>query len=509
MWLRVHISTRRLAIAGKLSKVFMIFRGVKCVATMVEINSVCGSCRRTIFRSCALLLAMLTAACSATYPVNPPLTRVTPDQGYTVQNVNRGPGNTGDALVLLAFSGGGTRAAAFSYGVLQELSESYIGKGEKRHPLSQEIDVITAVSGGSFTAAYYGLYGDRIFEDYEQVFLRRDVQGELTGQVLNPLNWPRLLSPYYTRADMATQLYNETIFDHATFSDLGKGDGPFIIINATEMTLGTRFQFTQNYADIICTNLSEMQVARAVAASSAVPLLFSPITITNYAGECDWQEPDWARNALNSDDRSSRLYNLAASMMALDDPVDHPYLHLFDGGLADNLGLRAMMDGVLRHDSISEALEGIGMQDTRNVVIILVNAETALDVESSRQMQTPTFAAALGAATSVPLQRYSFETVALLKDRLQEWEQQSYEARCAKSPAAAAGSSDDTCAGVGFHFVEVNFSEIEDEKERQYLKTLPTSFVLSDDAVDRLIDAGITVLKENPAFQKLLSTSKP
>lgn len=59
----------------------------------------------------------------------------------------------------------------------------------------------------------------------------------------------------------------------------------------TEMTLGTRFQFTQNYADIICTDLSRCTVARAVTASSAVPLLFSPITITNRAGECDWQEP--------------------------------------------------------------------------------------------------------------------------------------------------------------------------------------------------------------------------
>ncbi len=104
--------------------------------------------------------------------------------------------------------------------------------------------------------------------------------------------------------------------------------------------------------------------------------------------------------------------------MALNDREDHPYLHLFDGGLADNLGLRAMLDGVLRHDGIMEALDAMGMKDTRHVVVILVNAETALDVESSRRMQTPTFAASLGAATSVPLQRYSFETVALLKDRL-------------------------------------------------------------------------------------------
>ena len=460
----------------------------------------------------AVFVLLLMSACTATYPVNQPLAQSDPDHGYIIQNVDRKSDNASQALVLLAFSGGGTRAAAFSYGVLKELSESHVGKGEDRHSLSQEIDVITAVSGGSFTAAYYGLYGDRIFEDYEDVFLRRDVQGELTSQVMNPLNWSRLLSPYYTRADMATELYNDTIFNHANFGDLTKAGGPFIIINATEMTLGTRFQFTQNYADIICTDLSELPVARAVAASSAVPILFSPITITNYAGDCGWHESDWARRALASEDRSSRLYNLASSMLAIEDREDHPYLHLFDGGLADNLGLRAMMDGVLRHNTILEALHSIGMEDTRNVVIILVNAETALDVESSRRQQTPTFSAALGAATSVPLQRYSFETVALLKDRLKEWEQESYETQCPEQAygktALASNTEQGECKGVEFHFVEVNFSEIEDEKERDYLKKLPTTFVLSDEAVDHLIDAGRTVLRNNDDFQRLLAKSQ-
>ncbi len=156
--------------------------------------------------------------------------------------------------------------------------------------MSKEIDVISAVSGGSFTAAYFGLYGDRIFEDYEQVFLRRDVQGELTSQVLNPLNWSRLLSPYYTRADMATELYDDTIFNHATFGDLTQADGPFVIINATEMTTGTRFQFTQNYADIICTDLTPDAGSQGRQPPPLpCPSCSARLTITNRAGECGWQ----------------------------------------------------------------------------------------------------------------------------------------------------------------------------------------------------------------------------
>jgi NTE family protein len=327
----------------------------------------------------------------------------------------------------------------------------------------------------------------------------------LTGQVLNPLNWFRLMSPTYTRADMATELYDETIFNHATFADMSGGNGPFVVINATEMTLGTRFQFTQDYANIICTDLSKLPVARAVTASSAVPILFSPITMTNRAGECGWQRPPWVKDALDSRDRTSRLYNLASNMTSLEDREERPYLHLFDGGLADNLGLRAMLDGVLRHDGIVETLEALGLEQTRKVVVILVNAETALDVESSRKMQTPTFSASLSAATSVPLQRYSFETVALMKDRLQEWERQSYERECGPgsypSVQQPGGSG---CKGVDFHFIEVNFSEHPDPEERNYLKRLPTSFVLTDEAVDRLIEAGRSVLRNDGEYRRLV-----
>lgn len=452
----------------------------------------------------AILVLLLLSGCATTYPVNPPLAHIDPDTAYSFQNVVEELDKGSDVLVLLAFSGGGTRAAAFSYGVLKELSGTQLGKGDRTYRLSDEVDIITSVSGGSFTAAYFGLYGNRIFEDYEQVFLRRNVQGELTSQVINPFNWFRLLSPYYSRADMATELYNETIFDNATFADITQASGPYVVINATEMTMGTRFQFTQDYANIICTDLSELPVARAVTASSAVPILFSPITLTNRAGECGWEQPAWKRKALESLERTSRLYNLASNMAALEDREERPYLHLFDGGLADNLGLRAMLDGVLRYDGINEALAALGMEKTRRVVIILVNAETALDVESSRQLQTPTFTASLSAATSVPLVRYSFETVALLKDRLEQWEQESWEATCGPD-SRAREDRDGDCTGVDFHFIEVNFSEHPDPEERDYLKRLPTSFVLTDEAVDRLIAAGRHILRNDSEYQRLIS----
>jgi len=435
---------------------------------------------------------------SATYPVNPPLAQINHDTGYEYKNVVQQSEESSEVLVLLAFSGGGTRAASFSYGVLKELAETRINVKGREIRLSDEIDIISSVSGGSFTAAYFGLYGDRIFEDFEEVFLRRDIQGELTSQTLSPSNWSRLASSSFTRADLATELYDDTIFNHATFADMTEAHGPYIVINSTEMTLGTRFQFTQNYANVICTDLSSLPVARAVTASSAVPILFSPITLVNRAGECGWQRPEWMQVALDQNERSSRIYNLASNINALSSHEERPYLHLFDGGLADNLGLRAMLDGVLRHNGIAEAFKALGIEQTRRVVMILVNAETALDVESAHKSNTPSFTASLTAATSVPLTRYSFETVALLKDRLATWERQSYEEVCGTDVRT------DDCNGVEFHFIEVNFSEHPDPDERDYLKRQPTSFVLPDEAVDRLIEAGQVILRNNNEYQRII-----
>src|SRR4030095_4329813 len=102
-----------------------------------------------------------------------------PTTGYRFETRQAVSKNSGDNLVILAFSGGGTRAAAFSYGVLEYLRRTDIvmpNGGKFR--LIDSIDIITGVSGGSFTALAYGLYGDKLFDDYEQRFLKRNVQGE-------------------------------------------------------------------------------------------------------------------------------------------------------------------------------------------------------------------------------------------------------------------------------------------------------------------------------------------
>jgi NTE family protein len=111
--------------------------------------------------------------CATVAPVNVPVDRFGPDTGYRIAKLlgrDRGPENNPDALVLLAFSGGGMRAAALSYGVLEELRRTPIMVKGHQHSLLDEVDAIAGVSGGSFTALAYALYGERLFHEYQHPF---------------------------------------------------------------------------------------------------------------------------------------------------------------------------------------------------------------------------------------------------------------------------------------------------------------------------------------------------
>src|SRR6185369_2151330 len=138
--------------------------------------------RRSPMCALAVLATVVLLAGCATRPVNPRLAEASPDKGYTFQTRQK-HFKSQDNLVILAFSGGGTRAAAFSFGVLEFLRRTEaVGPNGNRVRLLDAVDVITGVSGGSFTALAYGLYGDKLFAEYEQRFLKRNVQGELVSR---------------------------------------------------------------------------------------------------------------------------------------------------------------------------------------------------------------------------------------------------------------------------------------------------------------------------------------
>jgi NTE family protein len=449
-------------------------------------------------------VALVVIGC-AHYPINEPLKQVDPQSGYRPQYTGT-PGNSENLLLFLTFSGGGTRAAALSYGVLEELRKTEVVIDGRKRRLLDEIDGISSVSGGSFTAGYYGLFGDRIFEDFESKFLKKSIQGALTRQTLfNPINWFRLYSETFDRSDLAAEYYDKQVFEGKTFGDMAARKGPFVLMNATDMTHGIRIGFIQDVFDLICSDLSRYPVARAAAASSAVPMLLSPITLRNYAGTCGFKPPEGFQEMFERRSISERQFYLANNIAPFLNSQTKPYVHLVDGGVADNLGLRAVLDRIILRGSAWELIKGTPREKANKVVFIVVNAETQPDTKWDRSEGIPTLGAMMSSYSSVGIERYNEETIALLKESVKSWADEIRTQRCKGGTVSTAPGS---CGDIQFYVVEVKFDALKDETERMYFKRLPTSFKLAPEKVDQLREVAHRLLDESEVFQKLLRDLK-
>jgi NTE family protein len=434
-----------------------------------------------------LLFALLTAGMLAgcvNRPPNRPLGQSDAQSGYYFHRQPR-PNNSDETLFLMAFSGGGTRAAALAYGVLEELRDTTFAAPEGQRRLLDEIDAVSSVSGGSVTAAAFGLYGDGIFPRLERDFLKRNVQRSLVLRTANPLNWPRLASGRFGRSEIAAEFYDRILFHGATIGDMGRRPGPFVIINGTDITTGARFEFTQNQFDLLCSDVDPFPLSRALAASSAVPAALTPITVNNYAGNCGYVPPDWIRRRYRPDEGRIRLR--ARELRSYLDATNRPFIHVVDGGVSDNLGLQAFLDGMRAMQAQRELLGGMQPEKAKRVVVISANAYSFPDRVWDKRERPPASLTVAAAAANHALDRYSFETLELVKEQFESWQRE------------LKGRSE-----MRLYPIMINFTNFRDLAERRFFLNLPTSFVLPPTDVDKLKDAGHRLLRQNHAYRELL-----
>lgn len=449
-----------------------------------------------------LLTILFLTACTAHYMVNTQIPNVQAVDRYYLRN-QTGSQKSDELLLILTFSGGGTRAAALSYGVLKALAETQVVVGGRQHRLLDEVDVISSVSGGSFTSAYYGLFGDRILEDFETKFLKRDVEGELALKLIAPSNWSKLASTYYDRSDLVAEYLDEVLFEGKTFGDFQLPRLPLIAINATDIALGSQFTFLGEQFAPICADLSSYPVSRAVTASAAVPGPFSTIVLKNYAGTCDYQLPEWAAEAIREDSEVTRRYQNARILSSYLDIEKYSYIHLFDGGLSDNLGVRFILNYTAQRKNIWQQMHSLGLHNTDKLAIIVINARNRMKIDFAKERQSAPMIDTIGLISSIPLDRYSFDTLELLRRHIKGWEKSMTAERC-KNLKADSDSPDRSCFAKTY-LIEISLDQTPDESERQHLLSLPTSFYLEPKDVDRLKAAAHELLSASPEFQRLVS----
>ena len=462
-----------------------------------------------LLRAPALLVSLLLLGGCANRPVNPPITSTDLSSGYRLQTRQARIADK-ENLVILAFSGGGTRAAAFSYGVLEFLRDTeVVGPKGNKVRLLDSVDVITGVSGGSFTALAYGLYGDKLFDDYEQRFLKRNVQGEIIARTFSPANWGSLASPSWGRSELAAQLYDEILFNGATFGDLNRGNGPMILASATDISTGSRFVFNQSVFDVICSDLNAVPLSRAAAASSAVPVVLSSVTMNNYGGTCNVQMPAWVKMFLQTDDPPRPAARAIRSLRAIDgyqDSVHRPYIHLVDGGVSDNVGMRGVLDALEVIEALQEAGIPTRLTNAKRIIVIIVNSLSSPSTNWDETEASPGTVNILLKSAGTPIDAFSYEAVELLKDTAARWRTM----RRIRDTGALAGSKDIAIVEAmrvpeaEIYAIDVSFPQLKDKAELDYLNQQPTSFVLPPEAVDRLRAAAGTIILASPEDQRLL-----
>lgn len=438
-----------------------------------------------------LLLAALTGCATRTWN-----TRIKPvgvEDRYEFGT--RFPHAIRDTFVVLAFSGGGTRAAAFSYGVLEKLRDTEVMAGGQRTPLLNLVDVITSVSGGSYTAAYYGLFGDRIFRDFRFRFLYRDWQGELLGLLWRPDHLLSIAGRHYSRSDLVAAYLDRTLLEGKTFADMSPAGLPMIILNASDLNNATTFSFIQQQFDFLCSDLSTYPVANAVMASAAVPGPFAPIALRNYP-DCPQRHQSWVAQSLAHDDMLDRRYAVARALSRYDDPQQMPILRLVDGGVTDNLGVRgSMMSPVAQYGDVPNmagAFTPEQLRRVRHVLVIVANAQVYAPYAWSMEGHTPGLADTLRASFDASLGILNTETVSLAKNGFLMWARHVSAMRPPGEP------------GVKVDFAVLTFNQIADPAERQRFNAMPTAFHLRSAQVDALRVLAGQLLGESPEFQSFL-----
>jgi len=458
-----------------------------------------------------VLTSLLALAACASFPENPPLAQYAPQAGYRFENL--APGDNSDKLfVIVTFSGGGTRAAALAYGVLEALRDTWIVREGKKVRLLDEVDVISSISGGSFPAAYYALYGPKIFDEFPEKFLYRDIQGDLIGLALTPTNWLKLAGSSYGRSDLAAEFYDREVFGGGTYADvIARNRRPFVVLNATDMTTGQAFAFLQDQFDLLCSNLAGVPLARAAASSSAFPGGLTALTFRNYAGACGYEQPRWV--ALAAADHASRVNPRrtarAENRLALAAPGPaRPYLHLTDGGVADNIGLRGPLEAIVSPNHPWSVVQMLNQERVDKLVVIVVNAATRPVNERDSSPDVPGLIDTLTTAATVPLDNYSFDTVELLNKIAREYRSDAGTVASCNRLSAAKGEQ---CAlrlpaphAVELYPVQVAFEFIAGREERDGFLNLPTNFALPRATIDRLRAVSRRLLGEDPQFRNLL-----
>lgn len=475
-----------------------------------------------------LIVAIGVSTSCASYPVNPALSAVDQGTGYRAHNLDLGEGNTEETFVIVALSGGGMRAAALDFGVLRELADVQLPGG---NTLLDELDILSSSSMASLVAAYYALHGQQAFlDDFEREVLYARIESAYTRRILTPWQWPRLWSRRFGRSELAMEYLDNHYFEGATFADMPRRR-PMLLLGATDMSLGAQFTFVQGHFDRLCSDMDEVSVARAVTASLAFTGAFTPVTFRNYpSSECGYETPEPVLDLLaQGPEAGARDFDRARNWLAYEDE-NRKYVHLTDGGVSDNIGMRTVKLALTTRDAPWSIADQIENGTIQRLVIIIVDARAAVSTARDAKARTPKLTSSVLTSASAPLANFSTETVELVRywveDLLADSERfHALREACTLrvSEICAGRQNRDECQEQELsrcheafnlqnqakppepdvYLINARLDLLQDDELREHLHTLPTRLQLPRREVDLLVESAGPILEATHDFQRL------
>jgi len=447
--------------------------------------------------------AFLLAGCSSiNEPINAPLS----GKNQTIIDVARGPSPNDEVFIGLAFSGGGMRASAFAHGMLEAL-QSASRTPQKPYGLLSNVRLVTGVSGGSVTAAYFGLHGPKGVNAYRDKYLVKDAEKYMANWALNPLTIVRGLSGGANNRNTFARFLDETILDKATFGDLAHRSDIITWINAADVANQTSFLFSPETFDALCSDLSKLPLSEAVAASAAFPLVFSPIVLEAHSEKCDYQEPDWLTAARFNPESTSAMRAYGRILESYSDPEKVKYVKLLDGGITDNFGTVALSVARAKAQTDYGPLSPQQAVRINRLMFLVANAGVESEPSWTQKKKGPggaQLALSIVNSSMHSATRTAYDTMRLTLDR---WHEDVVDYRCSLSLSEVRRLRGNTrgwdCRDLKLFVDEVSFEGLPSEM-REKLNTIPTRLKLETEQVDLAIEAGRMSTRQNSEFNGLI-----
>ncbi|WP_010142107.1 patatin-like phospholipase family protein [Oceanicola sp. S124] len=452
-----------------------------------------------------LLAAAALAGCAV---INAPLNA--PREAGDTPTERARPGGDETLWVGLAFSGGGMRASAFAHGVVEELRAMTARPGDPDGILS-ELRLVTGVSGGSVTAAYYGLNGAAGVDGYRDGYLVQDGERYMKNNPLNPVTLARGISGGANGRETFGRFLDETLFHGATFGDLARRSSITTWINATDVASQTTFLFTPETFDALCSDLSRFPISDAVAASAAYPLVFSPIVIDTHQGACTYHEPDWLTAARHNSEATGAMRAHAAALESYASDPDMKYVKLLDGGITDNFGTTGLAVERARAEAPHAPLTAREAVKLSRLLFLVADAGVEQPNGWTHRLKGPgggQLARSIVMSAMTSASRTGYDAMRL---QLDKWQEDLVEFRCGLSLPEVArlrGSlAGWDCRDLKFFTGLVRFDDLDPEMEDR-LNAIPTRLRLEEEEVDLSIRAGRETTRQNPEVNGFLASTE-